>query len=94
MYENNRFRKLSVRKIINLSEVIKENYNNVFIEINNIDNLNDLYDAIKEKGSSKIKISINKKDKNYLFELKDTRKFNYETLKHLNKEHYIKKITV
>jgi len=94
MNQNNRFRKLSVRKIINLSEVIKENYNNVFIEINNIDNLNDLYDAIKEKGSSKIKISINKKDKNYLFELKDTRKFNYETLKHLNKEHYIKKITV
>ena len=58
------------------------------------ESLSAIYDAIKEKGSSKIKISINKKDKNYLFELKDTRKFNYETLKHLNKEHYIKKITV
>jgi len=29
-----------------------------------------------------------------LFELKDKRKFDYETFKYLNKEHYIKKISV
>ena len=29
-----------------------------------------------------------------LFELEDKRKFNYETLKYLNEEHYIKKISV
>ena len=40
------------------------------------------------------KISINDSNKNYLFELKDKRKFDYETLKHLNKERYIKKIRV
>ena len=33
-------------------------------------------------------------NKNYLFELKDRRKFDYETLKYLNKEHYIKKINI
>ena len=33
-------------------------------------------------------------NKNYLFELKDRRKFNYETFKMLNKEQYIKKIRV
>ena len=53
-----------------------------------------LYETIKEKGNSKIKISITKEDKNYLFELKDKRKFDYETLKYLNKEHYIKKINI
>ena len=53
-----------------------------------------LYEVIKEKGSSKIKISINKDNKNYLFELKDKRKFDYETLKLLNKEQYIKKINI
>jgi len=56
--------------------------------------LKELYEVIKEKGNSKIKISINDKNKNYLFELKDKRKFDYETLKHLNKERYIKKIRV
>ena len=70
------------------------NYNNVLIELNESDNLNKLYEQIKEKGNSKIKISISKGDKKYLFELKDKRKFDYETLKYLNKEHYIKKISV
>ena len=56
--------------------------------------LEKLYEAIKEQGNSKIKISIKKEDKNYLFELKNKRKFDYETLKHLNKVHYIKKIRV
>ncbi|SVD18937.1 uncharacterized protein METZ01_LOCUS371791, partial [marine metagenome] len=31
---------------------------------------------------------------NYLFELKEKRKFSYETLKNLNKEDFIKKISV
>ena len=70
------------------------NYSNIEIEIYNDEDLDKLYEAIKEKGNSKIKISIIKEDKNYLFELKDKRKFDYETLRHLNREHYIKKINL
>jgi len=92
--QENRFRRISVRKIVSLKEITKMGYNDVYIEINESDNLKKLYEAIKEKGNSKIKISINDKHKNYLFELKDKRKFDYETLKHLNKERYIKKIRV
>ena len=77
-----------------MDQIIKLNYNNVEIEIYNDDHLEKLYEVIKERGNSKIKISIIKEDKNYLFELKDKRKFDYETLKHLNKELYIKKISV
>jgi len=92
--KDNRFRRLSVRKIIDLNEIINENYSNVVIELDNSGNLNKLYETIREKGDSKIKISINEKDKNYLFELKEKRKFNYAKLKFLNKEPYIKKILV
>ncbi len=92
--KENRFRRISVRKITNLEEIMELNYTNVHIEIDTSENLKYLYEKIKEKGSSKIKISINENEKDYLFELKDKRKFNYETLKHLNKEHYIKKIRV
>ena len=92
--QENRFKRVSVRKIINLEEITKLNYSNVYIEIDKPDSLQKLYENIKEKGDSIIKISIKEKDKNYLFELKDKRKFNYETLKYLNKEHYIKKIRV
>ena len=90
----NRFRRINVRKIVSLDKIINLNYNNVQIEINDEDDLKKLYEVIKEKGNSKIKISINNEKKNYLFELNDKRKFDYETLKLLNKEHYIKKISV
>ena len=92
--QENRFRKISVRKILNLKEITRLNYNNVYIEIDKSDSLKKLYESIKEKGNSKIKISVIEKDKNYLFELKEKRKFDYETLKYLNKERYIKKIRV
>ena len=92
--QENRFRRINVRKINSLDEIAKNNYTNVYIEIDNLDNLEKLQQSIKEKGNSNIKISIKDQNKNYLFELKEKRKFNYETLKHLNKEHYIRKIRV
>ena len=92
--QTNRFRRMNVRKIVSLDKIIKLDYNNVQIEIKDEDDLKKLYEVIKEKGNSKIKISINKEKKNYLFELSDKRKFDYETLKLLNKEQYIKKIRV
>ena len=91
--QENRFRRMNVRKITSLEKITKSKYSNVHIEVDNSDNLNKLYESIKEKGNSKIKISIVKEDKSYLFELKDGRKFDYETLKYLNKEPYIKKIS-
>tara|TARA_Y100000590_G_scaffold222009_1_gene251296 strand:- start:10873 stop:14316 length:3444 start_codon:yes stop_codon:yes gene_type:complete len=93
-HQDNRFRRINVRKIVNLNEIGKQSYNNVHIEIDTAENLKKLYETIKEKGNSKIKITINNNDKNYLFELKDKRKFDFETLKYLNKEGYIKKIRV
>ena len=91
---DNRFRRITVRKIVNLKEITKLGYNNVYIEIDTSDSLKKLHEDIKEKGNSKIKISINGEGKNYLFVLKNKRKFDYETLKRLNKERYIKKIRI
>ena len=91
---DNRYRRISVRKIVSFQDLEQKNYNEIYIEIDKSDDLKRLSNSIKEKGNSKIKISINDTNKNYLFELKDKRKFDYETLKSLNKEHYIKKIIV
>jgi hypothetical protein len=92
--QENRFRRINVRKIVSLEKIAKLNFNSVHIEIDTSDSLKKLYKSIKEKGNSTIKISIAEQDKNYLFELKDKRKFDYETLKYLNREPYIKKISV
>jgi len=92
--QENRFRRMNIRKIFSLEQIAKLNYTNVHIEIDTSDSLEKLYSSIKEKGDSKIKISIATEDKNYLFELRDKRKFDYKTLKNLNQEPYIKKISV
>ena len=49
-----------------------------------------LSELISEKGDSSIKISIKNKEKNYVFELKNKRKFDYKTLKSLKNEDFIK----
>jgi DNA polymerase-3 subunit alpha len=92
--KENRFRRINVRKIVSLEKITKLNYDNVHIEIDTSDSLKKLHESIKEKGNSKIQISIVEKGKNYLFELKDKRKIDFETLKYLNRELYIKKINV
>ena len=92
--QENRFKRISVRKIISLEEATKLNYSNVEIQLHKTEDLEKLYEDIKDKGDSKFKIFIEDNNKNYLFELKDRRKFDYETLKYLNKEHYIKKINL
>ena len=60
--KDNRFRRVNVRKILSLDKLTKINYTNVEIELTNPEDLDKLYEAIKEKGDSKIKISIKKKD--------------------------------
>ena len=92
-YQENRFRRINVKKVVSIDKIMNAEYLNVEIQINNLNNLERLKEIIKEKGTSKIKISITEQDKNYLFELKDKRKFDYDTLKYLNNEHYIKKIS-
>ena len=90
----NRFRRISVRKILSLEEATKLNYNNVYIEVKKSSNFENLSNVINKKGTSGIKISVVENNTNYLFELRDKRKFDLETLKNLNKEPYIKKIIV
>ena len=48
--QENRFKRMNVRKIISLEDMNKTSYNNVLIEIDKTDNLQRLYETIKEKG--------------------------------------------
>jgi len=92
--QSNRFKRFSVRKIVHFKELTNKTYNKVYIEIDKKNNLQKLSNLIKQKGSSKIEIHVSDQNKDYLFELKDKRKFDYKILKSLNKEQFIKKIRV
>ena len=41
--EENRFRRINVRKVISLDEITKQSYTNVQIEIHNVDDLKKLF---------------------------------------------------
>ena len=51
--QENRFRRINVRKIVSLEEILKVNYNNVHIEIDTSDSLKKLYESIKKKEIQK-----------------------------------------
>ena len=90
--QENRFRRVTVRKIENLKKIVNQSYENVYIELDKSHDLQKLSKVINKKGNSKIKIFINDHNKNYLFELKDKRKFDYNIFKTLKKEPFIRKI--
>ena len=89
---DNRFKRLNVREVVHFKTLTQRSYKEVLIQIDKSDNLKKLSDSINEFGDSKIKISVIRNEKNYIFELKEKRKFDYQILRTLNKEQYIKKI--
>ena len=78
----------------NSEEIVKKDYDNVYIELENVENFKTISSKIEKKGQSKIKFLIRNNKKNYSFELKDKRKFDYNTLKTLKKEPNVRKITI
>jgi len=48
---------------------------------------------LKENGKTKVKIRIGSKSKNYTFELKNPRKFNFKTFSAIKDKEFIKKIS-
>ena len=62
----------------------------LFDEFEDVSDL--MFDSVK--GSLEEKNLLTQECENYLFELKEGRKFDFEMLKSLNNEQYIKKINV
>ena len=78
-----------------LNDIWDRHFLDSFQVIDFIDkNIKTAVDLGSGAGFPVLVVAIAAKDKSYLFELKDKRKFDYETLKYLNKEPYIKKISV
>ena len=86
-------RRLNVKNIIDIDEFINRVHENVTIELNEKSDLNLLKDFLKESGRTKIKIKIKDTSKSYIFELKEPRKFNFQTFNSIKDKEFIKKIS-
>ena len=91
--EENRFKRINVRKLISLKEFSNKSFSNIVLEISNYDNLEKLSHLIGTKGDTNVKIKVKSDNKDLVFELADKRKINKDILKILKKEPYLKRIS-
>jgi DNA polymerase-3 subunit alpha len=90
----NRFKRISVRKLVSLGEISKYSIPKITFEIEEVDNLKKLKDLISERGDTNVKIVVQYNSKNLIFELSEKRKINPEILKSLKNEPYLKRINI
>ncbi len=86
-------RRINVRNIVDIENLINAVHEKVTIEIKEKSDFSQLKDILKENGKTKVKIRIGSKSKNYTFELKNPRKFNFKTFSAIKDKEFIKKIS-
>ncbi len=76
-------RKISVKKIVTFKEILNQNFEELKLKINNIEDLNKLGNLSIIDGKTKIKFQISDDDNNYTFVLNDKRKIDNNLINEL-----------
>ena len=87
-------KRINVRKIMSLEEVLKKPYSLVTIELKENFNIDEIKDILSKNGETKIKLVIKNNNKIAHYSLQNTRKFDFNHLKALKAKDYVEKITV
>ena len=89
----NQQRRVNVRKILDLSEMVNKSYDKISIELTKDYNLEELKQVLVEEGKTEINIVIKEENKNYSFKLGKPRKFNLSIFNNIKSKQYVKKIS-
>ena len=87
-------RRVNVKKILSLEDIIKKPYSKVTIELSENCDINELKSLLKNKGETEISFIIHNKNKKVYYNLQNSRKFDFNHLKAIKSKEYVKKITV
>ena len=87
-------RRVNVKKIISLDDIINKPYSHVTIELNENFNLHEMKTFLKNEGGTKIDLIINEKNRKIHFNLQNSRKLDANQLKILKSKEYVRKISV
>ncbi len=90
--QDNRFKRVSVRKLVSLNEISQQSVPKITFEVEKLENLKNLSDLISEKGNTNVKIVVQNDSKSFIFELHEKRKTNFKILKSLKSKPYFKRI--
>ena len=86
-------KRVNIKKIISLDNLLNSNYKKVSIEINDNSNFNELKKLLETKGETEIKIVLKENDNKFTFKLENLRKFDLKLFNEVKNRQYVKKIT-
>ena len=87
-------RRVNVKKIISLEELVEEPYSRVTIELKENFQISDIKDILSKRGNTKINLVINNNNQKAYYSLQNNRKFDLSHYNHLKSMEYVLKITV
>ena len=87
-------KRINVRKILSLDEVINKPYSKVTIELKNNYDMEEIRELLSTNGDTEINLIIKDKNKAAHYSLQNNRKFDLKHLKALKAKEYVAKITV
>jgi len=87
-------RRINLRKILSLDDMINKPYSKVTIELKENYNINEIKKLLTKEGQTEINLIINNKNQKIHFNLQNPRKFDFNQLKMMKSKDYVKKITV
>jgi DNA polymerase-3 subunit alpha len=85
--------RVNIRKLVDLSDLVNKTYENVLIELSDKKKLKELNELLHKTGETKINVILKNNSKNYKFELKLARKFDFNLFSLIKNKEYVKKIS-
>ena len=87
-------KRVNVKKIQSLDDVIDKPYSKVTIELKNDYKIDEIKKLLSNKGETKVNLLIKDKNHRALFSLQENRKFDLNHFRALKAKKYVEKITV
>ena len=87
-------RRINVRKILSLDDMINKPYSKVIIELDKNYDKDEIKSLFKQSGDTQIDLIFNDNNRKIYYILQNARKFDFNLLKILKNKEYVKKITV
>ena len=86
-------RRINIKKLVDLADLVNKTYESVSIELSDRKMLKELNELLFKTGQTKIKVVLKNDSKNYMFELEQTRKFDFNLFSLIKNKEYVKKIS-
>ena len=87
-------RRINLRKIVSLDDIINKPYSKVTIELKENYDIEEIKKLLAKEGQTEINLIINNDNQRIHYNLQNARKFDFNQLKALKSKEYVKKITV